>query len=102
MPHFREHPLNIDIDRLGKCYFDVKSKLGLKTDDKTLIDFNAICVNRIPDDENSITGGNIRGLYWTMPDTTNHEEQRLEKVKNIYIQRLIQNLKTHMLKKFIT
>ena len=39
--HYREHTLNIDIDRLGKCYFDVKSKLGLKTDDKTLIDFNA-------------------------------------------------------------
>ena len=33
MPHFREHPLNIDIDKLGKCYFDVKSKLGLKSDD---------------------------------------------------------------------
>ena len=57
---------NIDIDRLGKCYFDVKSKLGLKTDDKTLIDFNGICVNRIQDDENSVTGGNIRGLYWTI------------------------------------
>ena len=81
MPYYREHPLNIDIDRLGKCYFDIKSKLGLKTDDKSLIDFNAICVNRIPDDENSITGGNIRGLYWTMPDTTNHEEQRLEPIK---------------------
>ena len=79
--HYREHPLNIDIDQLGKCYFDVKSKLGLKTDDKTLIDFNAICINRIPDDENSITGGNVRGLYWTYPDSTNHEEQRLEPVK---------------------
>ena len=84
MPYYREHPLNIDIDRLGKCYFDVKSKLGLKTDDKSLIDFNAICVNRIPGDENSVTGGNIRGLYWTMPDTTNHEEQRLEPVKESF------------------
>ena len=35
-----KHPLNIDIDK-GKCYFDVKSKLGLKTDDKRNIDFNA-------------------------------------------------------------
>jgi len=76
-----EIPLSIDIDRLGKCYFDFRSKLGFRTDDKTLRDFNAICVNRIPDDENSITGGNIRGLYWTKPDTTNHEEQRLEKVE---------------------
>ena len=76
-----EIPLSIDIDRLGKCYFDFRSKLGFRTDDKSLRDFNAICVNRIPDDENSITGGNIRGLYWTKPDTTNVEEQRLEPVQ---------------------
>ena len=81
MPYYREHPLNIDIDRLGKCYFDIKSKLDFKSDDKSLIDFNAICVNRIPDDENSINGGNVRGLYWTIPDTTNHEEQRLKPVR---------------------
>jgi len=79
--HHTEIPLSIDIDRLGKCYFDFRSKLGFRTDDKSLRDFNAICVNRIPDDENSITGGNVRGLYWTKPDTTNHEEQRLEPVK---------------------
>jgi len=78
-----EIPLSIDIDRLGKCYFDFRSKLGFRTDDKSLRDFNAICVNRIPDDENSITGGNVRGLYWTKPDTTNHEEQRLEPVKEL-------------------
>jgi len=79
--HHTEVPLSIDIDRLGKCYFDFRSKLGFRKDDKSLRDFNAICVNRIPDDENSITGGNIRGLYWTKPDTTNHEEQRLEPVQ---------------------
>ena len=77
----KEVPLSIDIDRLGKCYFDFRSKLGFRTDDKSLRDFNAICVNRIPDDENSITGGNVRGLYWTKPDTTNVEEQRLEPVQ---------------------
>ena len=79
--HHTEIPLSIDIDRLGKCYFDFRSKLGFRKDDKTLRDFNAICVNRIPDDEDSITGGNIRGLYWTKPDTTNYEEQRLEPVQ---------------------
>ena len=79
--HHTEIPLSIDIDRIGKCYFDFRSKIGFRKDDKSLRDFNAICVNRIPDDENSITGGNIRGLYWTKPDTTNHEEQRLEKVE---------------------
>ena len=28
-------------------------------------DINAICLTQIPNDPNSITGGNVRGLYWT-------------------------------------
>ena len=78
--HYYEYALGIDIDRLGKAYLDIKKHLSFNTDDKKLIDFNAICVNRKPGDENSITGGNIRGLYWTKPFTDNHEEQRLEPV----------------------
>ena len=81
MPHYTKHQLNIDIDRLGKCYLDFKNHLGFRTDDKRNIDFNAICINRIPDDEKSITGGNVRGLYWTYPDSTNVEEQRLRPVR---------------------
>ena len=77
MQHYKPYKLGIDIDKLGKAYLDFRSKLGFRTDDKTLRDFNAICINRIPGDENSITGGNVRGLYWTYPDTTNIEEQRL-------------------------
>ena len=77
MKHYSTHKLDIDIDKLGKAYFDFKSKLGFRTDDKSLRDFNAICINRKPGDENSITGGNVRGLYWTYPDSTNVEEQRL-------------------------
>ena len=77
MQHFSTYKLGIDIDKLGKAYLDFRSKLGFRTDDKSLRDFNAICINRIPGDENSITGGNVRGLYWTYPDSTNVEEQRL-------------------------
>ena len=77
MQHYSTHKLGIDIDKLGKAYLDFRSKLGFRTDDKSLRDFNAICINRIPGDENSITGGNVRGLYWTYPDSTNIEEQRL-------------------------
>jgi len=75
--HYEEIPLSIDTERLGKEYLDFKFHLGFKTDDKSKIDFNAICINRKPGDPNSITGGNVRGLYWTYPDTTNTEEQRL-------------------------
>ena len=31
-------------------------------------DINAICLTQIPGDPNSITGGNVRGLFWTRPD----------------------------------
>ena len=78
-----EHELNLDIDRLGKEYLDFKHHLGFKTDDKSKIDFNAICINRIPGDPNSISGGNVRGLYWTYPDSTNVEEQRLPFIEEI-------------------
>jgi len=78
--HYYEYALGIDIDKLGKAYFDIRKHLSYNTDDKSKIDFNAICVNRKPGDEDSITGGNIRGLYWTKPDTDNYEQQRLEPV----------------------
>ena len=79
--HHDRIDLKIDIEKLGKAYLDFKYHLGFRTDDKKNIDFNAICVNRIPGDEKSITGGNVRGLYWTYPDSTNHEEQRLKPIK---------------------
>ena len=78
--HHSRINLNIDIERLGKAYLDFKYHLGFRTDDKTKFDFNASCVNRIPGDEKSIQGGNVRGIYWTKPDTTNYEEQRLEPI----------------------
>ena len=41
-------------------------------------DINAICLTQIPGDPNSITGGNVRGLFWTRPDSTGIEVQREE------------------------
>ena len=38
-------------------------------------DINAICLTQIPGDPNSITGGNVRGLFWTKPDHTGAKVQ---------------------------
>ena len=35
--------------------------------------FGAIPLNQIPNDEESIKGDNIRGVYWTKPDETGKE-----------------------------
>ena len=43
-------------------------------------DINAICLTQIPGDPNSITGGNVRGLFWTKPDRTGVEVQRDEPI----------------------
>ena len=43
-------------------------------------DINAICLTQIPGDPNSITGGNVRGLFWTKPDSTYQEVQREERI----------------------
>ena len=38
--------------------------------------FGAISLNQIPNDEDSIKGNNIRGVYWTMPDESGKEVSR--------------------------
>ena len=38
--------------------------------------FGAISLNQIPNDEESIKGNNIRGVYWTKPDETGKEVSR--------------------------
>ena len=39
-------------------------------------DINAICLTQVPGDADSITGGNVRGLFWTKPDSTGKEVTR--------------------------
>ena len=84
--------MEVDINRLRKDYEIVLNKIGFSTDNSKNRDFNAICVNRKPSDPNSISGGNIRGLYWTLPDETGKEEQRLEPIDEEEYTQLKRNL----------
>ena len=70
--------LNINIEKLRNAYENCTK--NFVTDNPNLKDFNCICINRKPNDPNSITGGDVRGLYWTYPNETKNEEKRLEKV----------------------
>ena len=48
--------------------------------------FGAIPLNKIPNDERSIEGNNIRGKYWTIADETGKEVSRdveIEEFKSI-------------------
>ena len=70
-----------DIEKLKSTYFNIINQIKeWSKDDPNLYDFNAICVNQIPNDPNSINGGNIRGLYWTYPKEIWEEEKRLDPI----------------------
>ena len=64
-----------DVGKLQDALREVDSRVARQSPlDKR--DINAICLTQIPGDPNSITGGNVRGLFWTRPDSTGKEVQR--------------------------
>ena len=66
--------LSFDISRLRK---DLKIVLKKKFfDTPGVSNFGAISLNQVPNDEDSIKGNNIRGVYWTKPDESGKEVAR--------------------------
>ena len=41
-----------------------------------ITNFHAIPMNKIPGDDSSVSGHNVRGVYWTKPDETGKEVMR--------------------------
>ena len=66
--------LNFDIVKLRKDLEIVLKKKKFET--PGVSNFGAIALNQIPNDEESIKGNNIRGVYWTKPDETGKEVVR--------------------------
>ena len=67
----------INVEKLYEDYNEFLRTHEHSTDDSSLVDFNAICINRKIGDPNSVTGGNVRGKYWTYPSDKFEEEERL-------------------------
>ena len=66
--------LKFDLTRLKK---DLNKVLKRKNFDSLGIShFGAISLNQIPNDESSIQGNNIRGVYWTKPNENGKEVSR--------------------------
>ena len=71
--------IKFDITKLLSALKEVDSKVARQSP-LGKRDINAICLTQIPGDPNSITGGNVRGLFWTTPDSTYKEVQREEPI----------------------
>ena len=71
--------LKFDISKMQSALKEVDSRVARQSPLGER-DINAICLTQIPGDANSITGGNVRGLFWTKPDSTYEEVQREEPI----------------------
>ena len=76
---YKDPNIKFDITKLQSALKEVDSRVARQSPLGER-DINAICLTQIPGDANSITGGNVRGLFWTKPDSTYEEVQREEPI----------------------
>ena len=76
---FQKQDIKFDITKLKKACDDVLKIKGFDTS-LGIPHFAGIPLNQIPGDEDSIKGNNVRGIYWTKPDSTGVEVQRENKI----------------------
>ena len=78
--HFYNDPaISFDSNKLVEALTEVDKRVARQSPLGER-DINAICLTQIPGDADSITGGNVRGLFWTKPDSTGKEAIRDEKI----------------------
>ena len=76
---FQKQDMKFDIQRLKKACDDVLKIKGFDTS-LGIPHFAGISLNQIPGNPESIKGNNVRGIYWTRPDSTGVEVQRESKI----------------------
>ena len=98
--------LKFDVNKMRADLDTILKKKGFKSPDG-VTNFGAIPINQIPNDENSIKGNNIRGIYWTIPDENGKEIERdkpideskytelVSEFKGTYFEEVYNTLKKH-------
>ena len=66
--------LSFDINRLRSDLEKILKRSKYQT--LGITNFAAIPMNKIPGDDTSISGHNVRGIYWTKPDESGKEVMR--------------------------
>ena len=76
---FQKQDLKFDISKLKQACDEVLKIKGFDTS-LGIPHFAGISLNRIPGEPESTKGNNVRGIYWTKPDSTGVEVQRENKI----------------------
>ena len=95
---FQKQNVRFDISKLRQACDDVLKIKGFDTS-LGIPHFAGISLNQVPGDPDSIKGNNVRGVYWTKPDSSGKEVVRdvtineskytefVEDFKNTYFKR---------------
>ena len=76
---FQKQDVKFDIIKLKQACDEVLKIKGFNTS-LGIPHFAGIPLNQIPGDPDSVKGNNVRGIYWTKPDSTGVEVQRESKI----------------------
>ena len=76
---FQKQDIKFDISKLKQACDEVLKIKGFDTS-LGIPHFAGIPLNQIPGDPDSVKGNNVRGIYWTKPDSTGVEVQRESKI----------------------
>ena len=76
---FQKQDVKFDILKLKHACNEVLKIKGFDTS-LGIPHFAGIPLNQIPGDPDSVKGNNVRGIYWTKPDSTGVEVQRESKI----------------------
>ena len=76
---FQKQDVKFDITKLKQACDEVLKIKGFDTS-LGIPHFAGIPLNQIPGDPDSVKGNNVRGIYWTKPDSTGVEVQRESKI----------------------
>ncbi len=76
---FQKQDVKFDISKLKQACNEVLKIKGFDTS-LGIPHFAGIPLNKIPGDPDSVKGNNVRGIYWTKPDSTGIEVQRESKI----------------------
>ena len=76
---FQKQDVKFDISKLKQACNEVLKIKGFDTS-LGIPHFAGIPLNKIPGDPDSVKGNNVRGIYWTKPDSTGVEVQRESKI----------------------
>ena len=100
---FQKQELSFDINKLREACDQVLKIKGFDTS-LGIPHFAGISLNQIPGDPESIKGNNVRGVYWTKPDSSGNEVSRdvtidetkytefVEDYKNTYFKEVYEEL----------